>query len=87
MTKFEELMDVISRKKNSSLKGSDTRTLNTEEENDSLEVAGSESSKRPLISCADDQTDPDLLDHFTGQSRPNQTTGQALPAGTPTIKK
>lgn len=77
MTKFEELMDVISRKKNSSLKGSDTRTLNTEEENDSLEVAGSESSKRPLISCAGDQTDPDLLDqlHRSIKTKPNDGSG------------
>ena len=71
MTKFEELMDIISRKKNTDSQISDDRTK------EELEVAGSESSKTPLISCGDDQTDPDLLGqlHRSIKTKPNDGSG------------
>ena len=71
MTKFDELMDIISRKKNTDSQISDDRTK------EKLEVAGSESSKTPLISCGDDQTDPGLLDqlHRSIKTKPNDGSG------------
>lgn len=58
MTKFEELMDIISRKKN---KGK----LEKENNDDNhLEVAGTESTttKGPLVATANDELDPDIID-------------------------
>ena len=46
MTKFEELTDIIARKKN------ENKNDNSELEVDSLEVAGSESSKTLLLSIS-----------------------------------
>ena len=56
MTKFEELQDIIARNKN---KNSKLKNVNKEEE--LLEVAGSESSKTPLLSCGDDDKEGALL--------------------------
>lgn len=58
MTKFEELMDIISNKKN---KGKLEQENN---DNNQLEVAGSESTKSPLISFGDDETDMSLTDQL-----------------------
>lgn len=74
MTKFEELQEIIARKKN---KGNVADPLHQDE--DELEVAGSEVTKQPLLSCGDDETDPDLLDqlHFKAKYRPNDGSGSA----------
>lgn len=74
MTKFEELQEIITRNKN---KGKNDN--NCELDNDSLEVAGSEGTKKPLISCGDDETDPDLLDQlrFKAKYRPNDGSNAA----------
>jgi hypothetical protein len=58
MTKFEELQEIISGKKN---KDRNSPDVDNKEE---LEVAGSESSKTPLLSCGDDETDMDLIDQL-----------------------
>ena len=74
MTKFDELMDIISKKKN---KGKVADPLLEDKEEDELEVAGSESSKKPLVSFGDDETDPDLLDqlHRSIKTKPNDEFG------------
>jgi hypothetical protein len=54
MTKFEELVDIITRNKNNSKKN---------EQKEVLEVAGSENTKQPLISFAD-MEDLNLLDQL-----------------------
>jgi hypothetical protein len=77
MIKFEELQEIIARKKN---KNKDKNSeLNNDNDDDSLEVAGSEGTKQPLLSCGDDETDPDLLDQlrFKAKYRPNDGTGSA----------
>jgi hypothetical protein len=58
VSKFEELKDIIARKKN--------KNDNSESDVDNLEieVAGSESSNAPLLSCGDDETDMDLIDQL-----------------------
>lgn len=71
MTKFEELMDVISRKKNKA-KGK----VELEHEDDSLEVTGSESSKTPLLSCGDDDMDMDLIDQLYRKPKHKPLEGQ-----------
>ena len=54
MTKFEELTDIINRKR-----GSENQNLTTSNES-GLEVAGSEGSKTPLLECGDDNMDMDI---------------------------
>lgn len=75
MTKFEELTDIISRKKNKDNHSSAVDVDNKGE----LEVAGSEGSKTPLLSCGDDETDPGLLDqlHRSAKTKPNDGSGAA----------
>lgn len=65
MTKFEELEAIISGKKTKS--------------DDSLEVAGSEPSKTPLLSCGDHETDPDITDmlYRKAKHQPNNGSGSA----------
>lgn len=65
MTKFEELVDIITRNKNK-------RKQDQEQDQEIIEVAGSESTKKPIISFGDDQTDMDLIDqlYFKGKHKP-----------------
>lgn len=65
MTKFEELSEAIA-KKNKSKKGND------EDDDLDLEVAGTEITKKPFVSFADDETDMDLIDqlYFKGKYKP-----------------
>lgn len=71
MTKFEDLVDIITRNKNKARGKYKPESIidNQEEE---LEVAGSESTKKPLIEFGDDQTDMDLIDqlYFKNKNRP-----------------
>ena len=74
MTKFEELQEIISKKM---IKNSKLENVNKEEE--LLEVAGSESSKTPLLSCGDDEIDGSIVDDLYRKSkhRPNDGSGAA----------
>lgn len=63
MTKFEELVDIISRKKNNDKKNIEKNSIISDDDLE-LEVAGSESSKMPLLSCGDDDMDMDLIDQL-----------------------
>lgn len=71
MTKFEELVDIITRNKNKN-KNDKTKSSNSKDEDQEIEVAGSESTKKPIISFGDDQTDMDLIDqlYFKGKHKP-----------------
>jgi hypothetical protein len=62
MTKFEELIDIIARKKNKNSK----LDFDKEEE---LEVAGSESSKTSLLSCGDDDIDGSIIEDLYRKGR------------------
>lgn len=70
MTRFEELCDLITRNKN---KGKKSTTDDSEQDNQSqeIEVAGSESTKKPIISFGDDN-DLDLIEqlHYKERHRP-----------------
>jgi hypothetical protein len=70
MTKFEELQDIIARKRN--------QTYNSEVDNNDLEleVAGSEITKKPLISFGDDETDMDLIDQLYLKPKHKPLEGQ-----------
>ena len=59
MTKFEELQNIITRNKNKN-NGKNSELVN--DNVDSLEVAGSESSKTPLLSCGDEEIDGSIVD-------------------------
>jgi hypothetical protein len=73
MTKFEELQEIIARKKN---KDKNSAVVDKEEE---LAVAGSESTKKPLISCGDEDMDGSIIDDLyrKGRHRPNDGPGAA----------
>ena len=74
MTKFEELVDIITRNKN---KGKDKRRASEDqEEEQELEVAGSESTKKPMISFGDDQTDMDLIDQLYFKEKHRSLMGE-----------
>ncbi|MGB5091578.1 MAG: hypothetical protein WBN72_11595 [Nitrososphaeraceae archaeon] len=69
MTKFDEIMDIITHNKNKNkgkksvdaLKGQPKSTLNTNEDFD-IEVSGTDLTSAPLITAADDSLDPDIID-------------------------
>lgn len=61
MTKFEELIDIISRKKN---KDKNSKLENVDKQEELLEVAGSEGSKTPFISCGDDEIDGSIIEEL-----------------------
>ena len=73
MTKFDELMDIIARKKNKD------NPSQKSDQDENLEVAGSEGSKSPLLECGTDETDPGLLDqlHRSYKTKPNDGSGSA----------
>lgn len=62
MTKFEELQEIIARKKNKG-KNENKNELDSHDNLD-LEVVGSESSKAPLITPADDDQDGSIIDEL-----------------------
>lgn len=66
-------MDIIARNKN---KGDVAYPLHSKIEADSLEVAGSESSKTPLLSCGDDDIDMDLIDQLYRKPKHKPLEGQ-----------
>jgi hypothetical protein len=59
MTKFDELVDIITKKKNKS-KGYDS--ISSTDSWHKLEVAGSEGSKTPLLSYGDEGIDGSIID-------------------------
>ena len=66
MTKFEELMDLITHNKNKS------RKIIAEDKQDNdieLEVAGTESTKGPLVATASEEMEPDLIDQLYTKPR------------------
>jgi len=73
MTKFEELSDIISKKKN---KGKLEQENNDDNQ---LEVAWSETIKIPLLSCGDEEIDGNIVDDLyrKGKHRPNDGSGAA----------
>lgn len=75
MTKFEELTDIISKKKNKAVNYSKVRPPD-DDNNEQLEVAGSESTKTPLLSTGDDETDPDLIDQLYRSNRNRVPRGE-----------
>ena len=70
MTKFEELMDIIARKKNRN------KGKVAQEDDDSLEVAGSEGTKQPLISCGDEDIDGSIIDDLYRKPRHRPLMGE-----------
>lgn len=72
MTKFDELVDIITRNKNKNKKNKDDVSDRAHQDQE-LEVAGSEGSKNPIITFGDSETDPDLLDqlHRSPKLKPN----------------
>jgi hypothetical protein len=74
MTKFEELMDITKRKTRSQNKN---ESIGNEPDQEELEVAGSESSKTPLLLCGDEDIDGSIVDDLYRKGQA-QTTGRAI---------
>ena len=67
MTKFDELMGIITRNKNKkkfpeSENFSAKTAQNNEDDDIEIEVSGSESAKGPLVATASEEMDPDIID-------------------------
>jgi hypothetical protein len=71
MTKSEELMDIIVRNKN---KGKNSEL--DKDGDDSLEVAGSEGTKQPLISCGDKEMDGSIIHDLYRKPRHKPLMGE-----------
>jgi hypothetical protein len=88
MTKFEDLLEIISRNKNKGKMSVKTVFTEDKEDNDvELEVSGSESTRAPLVVAADDQLDPDLIDILYTKARHKPKMDLVYQAGTLIIKK
>ena len=77
MTKFEELMDLITHNKNKDKKSQKNDFSENEDDDIQLEVSGSESTRAPLVATADDQLEPDIIDTLYTKPRhvPNRGEG------------
>jgi hypothetical protein len=69
-------MDIIARKKNNSLKGGTNAALNSDNENDELEVSGTETTKKPLVTFGDEETDMDLINQLYFKPRHKPLMGE-----------
>ena len=76
MTKFEELIDIITRNKNKNKGKNESLKQEEDQQEDEIEVAGSEPTKRPIISFGDDQTDMDLIDQLYFKPKHKPLEGQ-----------
>lgn len=74
MTKFEELVDIITGNKKG--KNESSKEEEEQEQDQELEVAGSEITKKPLISFGDDETDMDLIDQLYFKPKHKPLEGQ-----------
>lgn len=81
MTKFEELMDLITRNKNKGKKSVE-KILQEDKENDDieLEVSGSESTRAPLVAAANEETDPDIIEQLYRSNRNRVPRGEGASA-------
>jgi hypothetical protein len=73
VTKFDELMDIITRNKNKS-----TKKINVDDKQDDdiqLEVSGSESTRAPLVASANEETDPDIINTLYTKARHKPNDG------------
>lgn len=73
MTKFDELMDIITRNKNKSTK----KIIVDDKQDDDiqLEVSGSESTRAPLVASANEETDPDIINTLYTKARHKPNDG------------
>ena len=79
MTKFDELMDIITHNKNKDKKARDIAFSQDDKQDDDIEieVAGAESSKGPLVATANEEMEPDIIDTLYTKPRhvPNRGEG------------
>jgi hypothetical protein len=77
MTKFEELMDIITRNKSKSAKKIAVKE-DKEDDDIELEVSGT-ATRAPLVATANEELDPDLIDMLYSQAKwrniPNRGEG------------
>jgi hypothetical protein len=76
MTKFEELIDLISRNNNKSAKKIIANDNDKQEDDDiQLEVSGTDSTRAPLVAAASEELDPDIINMLYTKPRHKPNDG------------
>jgi len=77
LTKLDDLRAILHNKNKPKDDAGNTNIANTEKQEFSLEVAGSESSRDPMASFGTDESDPDLVDqlYLSPKNRPLRGDG------------
>jgi len=77
MTKFDELMDLITHNKNKDKKTTLASNSKFDDDKDiEIEVSGSESTKGPLVASANEELDPDIIDMLYTSNRNRVPRGE-----------
>lgn len=74
MTKFDELIDIITHNRNKDEKSTLASKAN-EHEDIELQVSGSESTRAPFVAAASYDLDPDIIDMFYTKARHKPNDG------------
>ncbi len=77
MTKFDELMDLITHNKNKDKKTTLASNSKFDDDKDiEIEVSGSDSTRAPLVAAASEDLDPDLIDMLYRSNRNRVPRGE-----------
>jgi hypothetical protein len=79
MTKFEELVDIISRKKNNDKKNIEKNSIISDDDIE-IEVSGTDSTRAPLVASANEELDPDIIDMLYRSNRNRVPRGEGASA-------
>lgn len=75
MTKFEELVDINSRKKNNDKKNIEKNSIISDDDIE-IEVSGTDSTRAPLVASANEELDPDIIDMLYRSNRNRVPRGE-----------
>jgi hypothetical protein len=79
MTNFEELVDIISRKKNNEKKNIEKNSIISDDDIE-IEVSGTDSTRAPLVASANEELDPDIIDMLYRSNRNRVPRGEGASA-------
>jgi len=79
MTNFEELVDIISRKKNNEKKNIEKNSIISDDDIE-IEVSGTDSTRAPLVASANEELDPDIIDILYRSNRNRVPRGEGASA-------
>jgi len=79
MTNFEELVDIISRKKNNEKKNIEKNSIISDDDIE-IEVSGTDSTRAPFVASANEELDPDIIDMLYRSNRNRVPRGEGASA-------